>query len=505
MNNNVVCLLERAATRFPNKIALKDENNSRTYQEYLQDAKRIAAFIIDNVTQGAMQKPVAVIIDRNIESIIAFMGCAYAGCFYVPIDATMPKERLDKMLSSLNPACILDAIGDCAIEDSIAVSDIIYSDSDFDEDMVSRVRDRVIDTDPLYALFTSGSTGVPKGVLVSHGSVIDLVEAFDDAFKFDEETVFGNQAPFDFDVSVKDIYNALYSCGSVVVIPRRFFTAPKRLLEYLAEEKINTLIWAVSALRIVADFKALEDIGGALSGLKRIMFSGEVMPVKALNYWMNALPNTEFVNLYGPTEITCNCTYYIIDRVYDLDERLPIGVPFRNSRVLLLDDEKKVIEDSNILGEICVAGIGVSLGYWNNPEKTAEQFIQNPVQAAYPNKIYATGDLGYYDEQGLLYFASRRDHQIKHMGHRIELGEIEVAINSLEFIDVACCIYSEAEEKIYCFYQANKECKKEIVQGLVSIIPKYMWPNKFVHFTEIPLNSHSKIDRTMLKAEYIDK
>ena len=260
----------------------------------------------------------------------------------------------------------------------------------------------------------------------------------------------------------------------------------------------------MSALRIVADFKALDAFERTIEGLRYVMFSGEVMPIKALNYWMDAFPETKFVNLYGPTEITCNCTYHIIERHYDLTESLPIGVPFLNSRVMLLDEERKLIEKENELGEICVGGTGVALGYWGNPEKTAEQFIQNPLQLAYPNKIYATGDLGYYDQNGLLYFSSRKDFQIKHMGHRIELGEIEVAINSLDFVDVACCLYSQEQEKIYCFYQSTSECKKEIVQGISSIIPKYMWPNKFVHFTKIPLNNHSKIDRTLLRKEYME-
>ena len=229
MNNSIVKLLERAADKFPDKIALKDENGSRTYKEYMADAKRIATFLINNITHGELQQPIAVIIDRNIESIIAFIGCAYAGCFYVPIDSTMPNERFEKMLEALNPACVLDAAGLNSVEGTFSVSDIISEIKEIDDEAIENTINKVVDTDPLYALFTSGSTGVPKGVLVSHRSVVDLVEAFKETFGFEDDLVFGNQAPFDFDVSVKDIYNAMYCGGSVVIIPRRLFTVPQKL------------------------------------------------------------------------------------------------------------------------------------------------------------------------------------------------------------------------------------------------------------------------------------
>ncbi|MBR5356093.1 MAG: AMP-binding protein, partial [Lachnospiraceae bacterium] len=362
------------------------------------------------------------------------------------------------------------------------------------------IRDNAIDTDPLYTIFTSGSTGVPKGVCVCHRSMIDLVNSFEEAFDFKHETVFGNQAPFDFDVSAKDIYNSLKVGGTVQVLPKKLFKMPKMLVGYLIERKVSTLIWAVSALRIVSDFKTMEE--GDVPKLENIMFSGEVMPVKALNYWMDKVPDARYVNLYGPTEITCNCTYFEIKKRFNDDEMLPIGKAFKNTRVILKDEKGAVIKEKGKVGEICVMGTCLALGYWNNKEKTDAAFINNPTISAYEQKMYATGDMGYYNDDNDIVFASRRDFQIKHMGHRIELGEIEVALNAIPNLDVSCCLYDKENEKIVCFYQAKEECKKEIVMELSKKLPKFMWPNVYVHYKELPMNKNGKIDRVKLSETF---
>ncbi len=502
MIRNVLEYLERSAERFPDKIALEDENEKLTYAEYEKSAKAIASYLLGHGLEGCRNRPVAVIIDRSIRPVVAFMGVLYSGNFYVPIDYSMPAERIRLICDTLDPVAVIDAR--CGSPEHPEGS-IVYEEAvcceEADEEILKKIRSGSIDTDPMYGMFTSGSTGVPKGVVICHRGVIDLVEAFADAFGFDSDMKHANQAPFDFDVSVKDIYNAMRNGASIVVVPRRMFSMPKLLIEFLREHKADTMIWAVSALRIVSDFKALSgDV--EKPRFRYIMFSGEVMPVKALNYWMEHVPEPMYVNLYGPTEITCNCTYCIIEGKQDELKALPIGKPFINSRVVLLDEkrEKEVTGQGNI-GEICVGGSGLALGYWNNPEKTREAFFQNPAVTEVPSLLYGTGDMAYYNEDGNLVFAARRDFQIKHMGHRIELGEIEVALNAIPFIDTSCCLYDEERAKIYCFYQSQSDDTKAIIKFLSDKLPKYMWPNVFRRYDKLPMNKNGKIDRVKLKEE----
>ena len=249
-------------------------------------------------------------------------------------------------------------------------------------------------------------------------------------------------------------------------------------------------------------------IVAALKGMKRvqplklgkILFSGEVLPVKVLNYWMDNLPDTMFVNLYGPTEITCNCTFYKIEKRLDLTQALPIGKAFDNMSVFLLQEDGRVCKKGEE-GEICVGGAGVALGYYNNPEKTNEVFVQNPVNKMYDERIYRTGDIGYQNKEGDLVFVCRKDFQIKHMGHRIELQEIEIAVNALEYIHSCCCLYNRSAEKIVLFYSAGSECDQKIIEDLRNVLPGYMVPNKLVFKEGLPLNSHGKIDRKLLELE----
>ncbi len=503
MFTNVLDYLDISVEKYAEKTALSDSKNQVTYSQLGSLSDSIGTAVSDKCK--SKNAPVVVFIDRNIESVISFMGIAKSGNFYVPVDRQLPVKRVELIVKTLNPVAAVIWERDNKILDEIGFEGqrILYDDAvtyTADKEKLAFIREKAIDTDPLYAIFTSGSTGVPKGVLVCHRSVIDLIENFKVAFDFDDTRVFGNQAPFDFDVSVKDIYSCIRNGATMHVIPKLFFSFPAKLIACINERKINTVIWATSALRIIENLNAFEKT--LPETLRTVMFSGEVMPNKVLNYWRSKLPDVNYVNLYGPTEITCNCLYYKVDKPFKDEDALPIGVPFKNTDILLLDGDTLVTEP-DVKGEICVRGTSLAHGYYNNPEKTAEAFCQNPLNKVYPELIYRTGDLAKYGEDGLIYFVSRKDYQIKHMGHRIELSEVEIAVNSLPYIEAGCCIYDKKNEQIVLFYQSENECEREIMIDGCKLLPKYMMPNRMIHFTSLPMTKNAKIDRVKLKGEYL--
>ena len=496
----VIDYLLKAAAEKPQKIAFTDQDKGVTYAQVLETAQRIATSLIHRFPQ--VNQPVAVLVDRNVESLCTFMGIAMSRNFYCPIDVTQPLQRITTILGQMQPMAIV-SIGNIPEElrpltdgPILEYDDLLKTEADHVQ--INNVRRGCLSTDPLFAICTSGSTGVPKGVLKSHQSVMDFIPVFCETFHFNENDVFGNQAPFDFDVSVKDIYSTLYLGATMHVIPKVCFSMPKLLVEYLDDRKVTTLIWAVSALCIIAGVNAFKrKVPGSL---RSILFSGEVMPIKMLNVWRSYYPNATFVNLYGPTESTGNCMYYIIDREFGLTEKLPLGIPFCNQRVLFLNEQNKPIQPGET-GEICIMGNSLAMGYYRDLQKTAASFVQNPLNDRYPERMYRTGDLAEMTPSGEYYFASRKDFQIKHMGHRIELEEIEVHCNAIDGVVRASCLFDTVRNKIVAYYAGELD-KKEIIEQLKQHLPKYMIPNVFIKEDNLPLNKNGKIDRQKLRQMY---
>jgi amino acid adenylation domain-containing protein len=503
---NILEYLEESEKKYPQKTVFADEKNSISYARLKQNAQRIGTQILLK-TNNTTKNPIVVFVDRNIESLVSFMGVAYSGNFYVPIDIQMPKLRIELILQTLNPIATVVLKNDLDFAKSVAphLLSLVYEEviqDGIDENLLGLVRRKAIDRDPLYATFTSGSTGIPKGVITCHQSVIDMTDVLVSTFGFNDSNVFGNQNPFYFDASIKDIYCTLKTGGTMHLIPKSAFLFQANLIEFLNKNKIDSILWSAAAIALVANSNTFET--NKPQYLSKVMFSGEVMHNKVLNYWRKSLPETLFVNLYGPTEITSVCTYYKIEKPFADDEVLPIGISFKNTEILLLNSENKPVS-GNEIGEICVRGCCLALGYYNNPEKTSEAFCQNPLNPHYPEAIYRTGDLARYNEHGEIMFLSRKDNQVKHMGQRVELGEIEILINSLEKIDASFCFYDHDKQKIVSIFQGKEADNKYILNEIKDRIPKYMFPNIIIKLDELPYNLNGKIDRTLLKENYKNK
>ena len=508
MHSNVLEWLEGTAARLPDKVALWDETGQMTYREYRDRSIKIAGGILDALPGGQRKCPIVVYIEKSVKVLVSFMGIAYSGNFYSPIDVDMPARRVNRILEVLQPKLVIttralrpefgkfDFSGEYLIYE-----DVLAAQTQADtERRALEAAGRIIDTDLLYVLFTSGSTGIPKGVCITHRSVIDYTDWVTETFAISEGDRFGNQAPFYFDNSILDIYSTMKTGAELDIVPKKLFSQPVRLLEWIREREVDTVFWVPSALMVVSKLKAFRNVDLSHT-LKRVLFCGEVMPNKQLNIWRKYLPDVLYANLYGPTEITDACTCYIVDREFQDDESLPIGVPMKNTEIMVLDSEDCLVTEAGVTGELCVRGTSLSTGYYNNPEKTAAAFVQNPLQTAYEEKVYRTGDLVQYNERGELIYLSRKDFQIKHMGHRIELGEIETAVSSLPEITMCCCLYDERKSRIVLF--SDKEfTKEEIGERLRTMIPDYMLPGKVIYMEEMPLNANGKIDRVKLK-EYL--
>ena len=494
---NILEYLERSAQLYPEKPALVDERQSITFAQALENSRRVGSSLALSLAKG---QPVAVYMEKSVENLCAFWGIVYAGGFYVSFNTQLPTSRLQQMQSVLQaPFVITDAEHRAALEEVFPPHRILlYQDlvkSTVDRALLAQIRQRHVDTAPLYANFTSGSTGVPKAVVVGHRSTLDFIDHFCPIFSITQKDVIANQAPFDFDVSVKDIYSALATGATLVLVPRPLFSQPQQLLDFLCEHRATTLIWAVSALCLITtvhglDYRTPETVN-------KVLFSGEVMPAKHLKIWMEHLPRAQFVNLYGPTEITCNCTYHIIDRERSYPDGIPMGQAFPNEDVFLLDGDDQLVTSPNVVGEVCVRGSALALGYYRNPEQTAAAFPNNPLNPCYPERIYRTGDLARYSTLGELHFCGRKDFQIKHMGHRIELEEIERAVSNLPGVHRCCCVFHSEKHRLYAFYQGELT-SKELRLQLLPTLPPYMIPNVFRQVDQFPLNKNGKIDRTLL-------
>ncbi len=492
MQKNVLEYLEKTAQRLPDKTAFSTGKEGMSFSQVQTEAYSVGSCLAE---MGLYKESVLIFMDKHPKTVTAFWGVIYAGCFYVCLDEKMPRVRIDAIIENVSPRAVIADKKNFENARSLGLEyTLLYDDiSTYPKNMelLLSIRSKQCDTDPIYIVFTSGSTGVPKGVLACHRSVIDYTESLTDALGFDENTVFANQTPLYFDAPLKELMPTLKMGATTYFVPRMLFSFPVKLVEYLDTYKINTVCWVVSALVQISSLGALE--AHTPKHLTTVAFGSEVFPRKQYDLWRRALPNARFFNLYGPTEATGMSCYWSADRELSENEPIPVGKPFDNTDIILLNEENKQADE----GEICIRGTCVTMGYYNAHERTDEAFVQNPLVNAYRELIYRTGDIGKYNSHGELVFVSRKDNQIKHMGHRIELGEIESTAMKQNGVMRAVCLYNKDKKEIALFYVGDCE-QKELARFLSEHLPRYMLPTYIEQMSVLPLTDNGKIDRRTL-------
>lgn len=493
--------LDETVERYPNKTAFVDQRREITFYALQQEAYHIAAMLVG---KQLFKAPVAVFLEKSVECIASFLGIAYSGNFIAPLDTKMPRKRIEKIINILHPAVIITDSAHVKEAEMFSQGAIvlIYEEAQRIQPDVKHVkeqRSRVIDADVLYTFFTSGSTGTPKGVVISHRSVLDNVDWITGTFGLDDTCVIGNEAPAYFALSSPDIFSAIKLGCTLYLMDPSIFVFPAQLMQFLVEKQINTITWVPAVLSNLAHVGILEELQ-KLPPLRHVFFCGGTIPNRHLSIWRKRFPQTKFINLYALTELTAFCTFYVVDRDFTDEEPLPIGFPCRNKDVFVLNEKNELVQGDEV-GELCVRGSCLGLGYFDRPERTAASFVQNPLQTHYPELILRTGDLVRYNGRGELVYVSRKDFQIKHMGQRIELGEIETVLSAMEGIELACCLYDKEKAEIVLFYTGTAE-SKEILQYAKQSLPRYMVPGRLVSLESMPMNLSNKIDRVELQKTF---
>ena len=506
MKINLIELFEETVKCYPQKVAVIDKDREITFSALHQQSLRLASRLI---SMGiAQNKPVGVFLDKSIESVYANLGILYAGDFYMNLDIKTPAERIRNIIQLVEPAAIISTTRQIKPIEGIipSTTQVILLDeadetADVDATAILRRLSTIIDTDPSCIINTSGSTGTPKGVVLNHKSFFDFIEWAIDTFHFGDDLVMGSLSPIVFDIYSFELCMLMAKASTLVVLPAHLAAFPAKILEVLEQHKVNFLFWVPTIMVNIANMDLLSAF--KLESLKTVWFAGEVFPTKQYNYWHHHLPQTTFANLYGPIEITLDCTYYIINKEIPDEEPLPIGYPCRNTDILVLDDEDRLVKEANVEGELCVRGTSLAMGYYNNPEKTAAAFVQNPLNKAYPEVIYRTGDIVCYSEEGLIMFKGRKDNIVKHQGYRTDLGEIEhVIINTLKLVKNGCIVYNQAEKQITLFYEAEEEIPvTEFRLSIGKVLPKYMIPTAYHRLEQLQRNANGKIDRLFYKKQ----
>lgn len=494
---------EASAKAEPERVVIRDGEKSVTFAELLAAETALAKKLVAMIGE-ARCRPIAVFLPKCAETIISDTAIIHTGNAYMNMDVKTPPERLANVLKTAQPLLVLT---DSAHEKAIATAaegivkvvtlESLTDSPMADVDLDARLK-HMIDTDPFCLINTSGSTGTPKGVVLNHKSFFDFLDCAKETWNLEGHEVIGSLSPVIFDIYSFELCMLYMNRSTMVLIPDTWAMFPVKILELLEKEHVSFIFWVPTIMVNIANMGLLEKF--TLGDLRMVWFAGEVFPTKQFNVWYHKLaPRTRFMNLYGPIEITLDCTWFEITRDIPDNEPIPIGFACENTDILVLNAEDKLVQGQEE-GELCVRGTSLAMGYYNNPEKTSAAFRQNPLNTAYPEIIYRTGDIVYYNERGEIVFKGRKDSLIKHSGYRIELTEIEhVIVNTLKLVDNGCVVYNFKAKEITLFYEAAEELNLALVRRqIAAALPKYMIPSVFIREAELPRGGTGKIDRALL-------
>lgn len=491
---------EKIVDKYPDKLAFSDDIRQISFQELKQEALCAAGGI---AKLNFIKMPIGVVARHCVDTVVLFLAVLYSGNFYIPLDEEAPAARNEMIIRESGIRLLL---GGQKVHNSEEIPNYTLEnlcEECRNPDILCEIRKSILPTDPIFAVYTSGSTGVPKGIVKSHFAMLSFIDAFVQQFNITPDETLGNQTPFYFDASSKDIYLGAAVGVTVHIIDKALFSFPLKVVQFLNSKKITMICWSPSALMIISQLNIFRSAVPVY--LKKVFFVGEVFQTKHLNRWKEKLPETEFINLYGSSEIAGVCTWYMVPEMLPEDSEIPLGQALPGMEVFLMSEHSgsfKKVKESGEIGELCIRGPGLGMGYLNEPQRTAEVFIQNPFQNSYREIIYRSGDLAKYDEQGRLCYISRKDFQIKHMGHRIELPEIELKCNQIAGVRKAACVYDDSKRRIFLFVETEKGSGLTsigVIETLKECLPAYMVPGKVRILEEIPLNANGKIDRVELR------
>lgn len=506
MKTNLIQYFQETVARCPEQIAVRDGEVSVAFAELQTTETKVAGWLSEEFK--TTRRPIAVFLPKCVWAVTADLAIIHSGNAYMNMDVKTPSERLTNVLRQAQPLAIITNDKYKNIIEPIAGTVPILLTEDFEtldfqagaENRLAKIVANGIDTDPLCLINTSGSTGTPKCVVLNHRSFFDFMACSFETWNMQDGMVVGSLSPIIFDIYSYELCLLVAKRATLVLISDAWAMFPVKILELMQREHISWIFWVPTIMVNMANMGLMEKM--KLPDLKTVWFAGEVFPTKQFNVWKRNVPWARFVNLYGPIEITLDCTWFEVTREFRDDEPLPIGFPCRNTDVLVLNTDNKLVQGDEE-GELCVRGTALAMGYYNNPEKTAAAFTQNPLNTAYPEIIYRTGDIVSYNDRGEIMFRGRKDTLIKHSGYRIELAEIEhVIINTLKLVPNGCIVYNKAEKAITFFYENEREMPpSEFRKAIGRVLPKYMIPTDYRHLPELPRGGTGKIDRAFLNKQ----